>query len=72
MEEWGLTIDATERKIVNRSKRDLDVENLNLYHEDAVHVCVSTLKVMIILDIKKLKYHINEQGQKQNNILKMT
>jgi len=31
--EWGLTTDSTEQKIENRSKRDLDAENLNLHHE---------------------------------------
>ena len=31
--EWGLTTDAAELKIGNRSKRDLDTENLNLHHE---------------------------------------
>ena len=31
--EWGLTIDSTELKIRNWSKRDLDAENLNLHHE---------------------------------------
>ena len=33
LEEWGLTTDAAELKIGNRSKRDLDAENLNLHHE---------------------------------------
>ena len=33
LEEWGLTTDSTELEIGNRSKRDLDAENLNLHHE---------------------------------------
>ena len=33
LEEWGLTTDAAELEIGNRSKRDLDAENLNLHHE---------------------------------------
>ena len=33
LEEWGLTTDVAELKIENRSKRDLDAENLNLHHE---------------------------------------
>ena len=31
--EWGLTTDSAELEIGNRSKRDLDAENLNLHHE---------------------------------------
>ena len=31
--EWGLTTDSAEMEIGNRSKRDLDAENLNLHHE---------------------------------------
>ena len=33
LEEWGLTTDSAGLEIGNRSKRDLDAENLNLYHE---------------------------------------
>jgi len=33
LEEWGLTTDSAELEIGNRSKRDLDDENLNLHHE---------------------------------------
>ena len=31
--EWGLNTDFVELEIGNRSKRDLDAENLNLHHE---------------------------------------
>ena len=31
--ECGLTTDSAELEIGNRSKRDLDAENLNLHHE---------------------------------------
>ena len=31
--ESGLTTESVELKIGNRSKRDLDAENLNLHHE---------------------------------------
>ena len=56
LEEWGLTTDAAELKIGNRSKRDLDAENLNLHHEkDVAHVCVSTWKVLSMQDRVKLK-----------------
>ena len=33
LEEWGLTTDVAELETGNRSKRDLDTENLNLHHE---------------------------------------
>ena len=33
LEEWGLTTDVAELKIVNQSKHDLKIENLNLHHE---------------------------------------
>ena len=33
LREWGLTTDSAELEIGNRSKRDLDAENLNLHHE---------------------------------------
>ena len=34
LREWGHTADSAELEMGNRSKRDLDAENQNLYYEN--------------------------------------
>ena len=44
LEEWGLTTNFTKVEIENRSKRDLDTENLNVHHEKMQRTYASVLE----------------------------
>ena len=42
--KYGFTTKSTEVEIRNRSMCDLDAENLNLHHEEKVHMYASVLE----------------------------